>query len=450
MPRTANRGSGSVDARGFRSQADSGNYKWLVLILFWLIYFLNHADRMVLPSVFPLIKAELGLSDTQLGILGSGFFWVYALLVPLAGGLGDVVRRKNLVILALLLWSSATFASGMVGGFLLLFVFRALTGTGEAFYYPAANSMISDFHGQKTRSLAMGIHQTSVYFGTILSAALAGYIGEVYGWRWAFVAFGALGIAVALVAWKCLREPVRGQSDREELAAVVETDPADANHSTMQRIRDTFRAPTAVMLMLAFLLMIVNNTAYLTWTPSLLHHRFGLSLTSAGFHATFWHHVGAMLGVLIGGRLADRWALRNRMGRPLIQVAGLIVGAPFIFLIGWSDSSTVVFASLGAYGICRGFYDSNLFASLYEVVRPESRATATGFMIAVAFLFGGSAPAIIGWLSTQLSLGMALASTSGCYLLGGILIALACLIWFRRDAARMQRDAFGATTGVQA
>jgi MFS family permease len=431
---------------GNLAAASSGSYKWVVLGLFWLIYILNHADRMVLPAVFPLLKAELGLKDAQLGVLGSSFFWVYALLVPVAGGLGDVFRRKNLVVFALLIWSAATFCSGAVSGFLLLLLFRALTGAGEAFYYPAANSMISDFHGQRTRSLAMGIHQTSVYCGTILSAAVAGYIGQTYGWRWAFISFGAAGIVVAAIAAKLLREPERGQADR---ADVAETAQKPAEVPLLARIRDSFRAPTAILLMAAFLLMIVNNTAYLMWTPSLLNSKFGLSLASAGFHATFWHHAGAMLGVLAGGRIADRWALRNRLVRPIVQVAGLLLGAPFIFLLGWSDSPTVVYAALGVYGVCRGFYDSNLFASLYEVVRPESRATATGAMLAVAFLFGGSAPALVGWLSQRMSLGASLASTAGCYLVGGLLILAACLFWFRRDAYRMQMEAFGHAEGVK-
>ncbi len=416
-------------------------YKWLILGLFWLIYFLNHADRMVLPSVFPLLKNELGLTDTQLGLLGSSFFWVYALLVPIAGSLGDVMSRKKLVVLALLLWSSATASSGLASGFALLFVFRALTGTGEAFYYPAANSMISDFHGQKTRSLAMGIHQTSVYFGTVASATVAGYIGQTWGWRWAFLGFGLSGIVVALIAWFTLHEPERGASDREELQTAPQTVPAALPLG--ERIKETFGTPTAIVLMIAFLGMILNNAAYLTWTPTLLFEKFRLSLAEAGFHATFWHHLGAMAGVLAGGRVADRLSAKSRMSRPLVQVVGLVLGAPFIFLLGWSGSSVVVFASLGLYGFFRGLYDSNLFASLYEVVRPEARATATGFMICVAFLCGGFAPVIIGWLSAQMSLGMALASTSLCYLGGGLLILLNCAVWFRRDSARMQRAILG-------
>src|ERR1051325_1644835 len=99
-----------------RSQTGSV-YAWAILVLFWLIYFLNQADRQVLFSVLPLVKRELGLTDTQLGLMSSVFFWLYAFLVPIAGGLGDAVNRKWIIIAALLMWTAATGASGIASGF---------------------------------------------------------------------------------------------------------------------------------------------------------------------------------------------------------------------------------------------------------------------------------------------------------------------------------------------
>lgn len=411
----------------------SARWKWIVLGLFWMIYFFNQADRQVLFSVFPLVKGELGLSDTQLGLLGSSFLWVYAVLVPVAGNLGDVLSRRTIIIGALLLWSTATLCSGLVSGFALLFLFRALTGAGEAFYYPSANSIISDYHGQETRAVAMGIHQTSLYFGIVASGALAGYIGQTYGWRLAFVSFGGAGILLALLACATLREPARGQSERKTGAAARPM-------GLKQRIVESFHTPTALLLMAAFVGMKLVDAAYLTWMPTLLYRKFGLSLAQAGFHATFWHHAGAAAGVLVGGRLADRFAARSRVSRPLVQAAGLLLGAPFIFLLGWSADTAVVYAALGLFGVFRGFYDSNLFASLYEVVRPEGRATATGLMLCVAFLAGGAAPVVVGRLGQQFSLGAALASTSIFYVAAAAIILVDCALWFRRDSARMQKD----------
>lgn len=374
----------------------------------------------------------------QLGLLGSSFQWVYGILVPVAGCLGDAMSRKRLIVAALLVWSAATFSSGLAGGFILLLLLRAITGTGEAFYYPAATSIIGDYHGQRTRSFAMSLHQTSVYFGIVSSAAMAGYIGQHYGWRSAFLLFGGIGILAALVLAAGLREPVRGQSDREDAAIAL----SGAQPGLRARLIETFHSPTAVILMLAFVGMNFVNVACLTWMPMLLYQKFAYGLAAASFHATFYHQFGAFAGVIAGGKLADRWALRMRLSRPLTQAAGLLLGVPFIFLLGWSPSTHIVFVSLALFGVFRGMYDSNLFASLYEVVRPEARATATGIMLAVAFLAGGSAALVTGWLSQRIGLGPALASASLWYLAGGILILLDCWIWFRRDAARMQRAEF--------
>ncbi len=125
-----------------------------------------------------------------------------------------------------------------------------------------------------------------------------------------------------------------------------------------------------------------------------------------------------------------------------------MLGAPFVFLLGWADSSVIVFASLGLFGLFRGLYDSNLFASLYEVIRPEARATATGVMLAVAFLGGGSAAVAVGWLSQRIGLGSALASTSVFYLLAAGLLLVTSIFWFRRDAARIQGLLPGGVLGA--
>jgi predicted MFS family arabinose efflux permease len=411
-------------------QLSQPTYAWLVLILFWFIYFLNQADRQVLFSVLPLVKSDLHVSDARLGLMSSVFFWVFAILVPIAGNLGDVLNRKKLIVGALIAWSAATSASGASAGFLWLLIFRATTAFGEAFYYPCASSMIADYHGERSRSTAMAIHQTSVYTGIIVSGALSGLIGARYGWRAAFLSFGVAGILVAILAWAGLREPQRGQADAAARGST--------HTSVAERMAETFRTPTAVLLTLAFLGMILVNTAYLTWTPTLLVRKFGLTLPKAGFHATFWHHAGAAVGVLAGGRIADVAAVRSAMYRPIIQAAGLFLGAPFIFLMGWSTSKPLVYASLGLFGIFRGFYDSNLLPSLYEVIRPQSRGTSTGIMIGLAFLGGGFAPWAIGWFSDRLGLGTALSAMSLCYVASGILITIDCACFFKPDCLRMR------------
>src|SRR3954470_533284 len=184
-------------------------YKWTVVALLWLVCFFNYADRQAIYSVFPLLKTELGLSDIQLGVVGASFMWVYAAAAPMAGIAGDRFARKTVIVCGLICWSLITVATAFSTQYSHLVVCRALEGLGEAFYFPASMSLLSDYHGAATRSRAMAIHQSSVYAGTIAGGTAAGMMGEALGWRSSFYLFGALGALLGVVLIACLREPVR-------------------------------------------------------------------------------------------------------------------------------------------------------------------------------------------------------------------------------------------------
>lgn len=420
--------NGETSRSDYAQGKASGAYPWAVVGVLWFVYFLNQADRQVVFSVFPLIKGEMQLSDTQLGAIGSVFFWVYAVLVPFAGALGDSFSRRWIIVGSLALWSAATLCSSFATGLVSLAILGAFTAAGEAFYYPSAASLISDYHAEQTRATALSVHQTAVYLGVIVSGGLAGYVGQHYGWRSTFVAFGAAGVAVALVVFRFVREPQRSRS-----TPVSRRLPAS-------RLREVLRSPSIALHATAFLCMLVALTAYLAWTPMLLYRKFGMSLESAGLNATLWHHLGAMGGTMLGGRLADRWAIRDIVMRPAIQAVGMFCGVPFIFLMGWLDTQTLVLASLAIFGFCRGIYDSNLFASPYEVVSHDARATATGVILAIGFLGGGVGPLFVGRLSQHWNLGAALSTTCAFYLLGGILLSIDCAFFFRRSILRMTQE----------
>ena len=138
-------------------------YKWVVVGLLWCISFFNYADREAIFSLFPLLQKEMHLTPVQLGLLGSGFAWVYGLTAPFAGSIVDRVRRKRTILGGLYAWSTIAILTPVSRTFQQLFGFMAAEGLGETFYYPASMSMISNYHGKQTRSRAMGGHQTSVY-----------------------------------------------------------------------------------------------------------------------------------------------------------------------------------------------------------------------------------------------------------------------------------------------
>ena len=160
----------------------------------WIAYLLNQADRQIFNVVLPLIRADLDLTDTQVGFIATTFNLVFAILVPISGYWGDRISRKKVLTFSILLWSAATMLSGLSNGLLMFILFRSTaTGMGETMFGPANYAMIADYH-KKTRAVAMGIHQTAYYIGIIASGLIAGYVGERYGWRNAFHIFGSTGV----------------------------------------------------------------------------------------------------------------------------------------------------------------------------------------------------------------------------------------------------------------
>jgi MFS family permease len=400
-------------------------YKWEMIVLLWVVYFFNQADRQVYNVILPLLSKDLHLTSVQAGLVASIFIWTYATLVPVAGYLGDVFRRKWIVFWSLLVWSAATLLSGTSTSIANLIIFRGLaTGGGEAFYYPSANSLIGQYH-HKTRALAMSIHQTSLYIGIIASGFMAGWIGERFGWRAAFYIFGGFGIILAAIVLMRLKDV--GHS-------VEETAPAKVEHlPLLVVIKAIVRKPTVWALWLAFSCFNFAGLGYLTWMPTFLHEKFGLSLPNAGFSSMFYHHIFAMVGVLLGGKLSDAWASRRMSVRIEVQYIGLFLGAPFICLMGMTNSLWLCYLGLAGFGMFRGVYDSNLFATLFDVIEPRYRASAVGSMLAMAFLVGAFAPLVLGWAKSSIGLTAGLASLSLAYLCGGILLLIATRTSFKKD-----------------
>ncbi|TDE11000.1 MFS transporter [Dyadobacter psychrotolerans] len=400
------------------------SYRWELLILLWLAFFLNQADRQIFSVVLPLIRQDLGLTDAELGLIASALVWTYGLLVPIAGFIGDRFSRRNILGFCLLFWSGATLFTGTCSSVVQFILLRGVgTGGGEAFYAPSANALLGETY-RENRSLALSIHQTAVYFGIVLSGLIAGYIGEHYGWRNAFYLFGGLGIALAVVFFS--RIPKETSPDRDG-----DTEVAFPEILTTARL--IVRKPTVVLLTLGFGCMVFVNVGYLTWMPLFLVDKFTMSLTDAGFSALFYHHLGAFLGVLSGARLADYFARANPRSRLIIQALGLLLASPFIYWISMSQTQTMTYVALFGFGLFRGWYDSNIVASLYEVVSPTVRSTAYGLMLACAFLIGSSAPYLLGVLKPTLGLTLGLASLSGVYALGGLLIGSGAIWFFEND-----------------
>jgi MFS family permease len=397
--------------------------------MLWCCGFFNYADRQALSAVYPRLETEFGLKDLQLGILGSAFMVVYACASPFTGYTVDLWPRRYLIGAGLAFWSVICAATGMARSFIQLVLLRGAEGLGESFYFPASMSMLADYHGPATRSRAMSIHQTSVYLGTAGGWCLGGFLGELYGWRSPFWALGIAGLSYAVLLAVLLVEPQRGRSDPDTQRGVDRqagggagelTVPSGAVPSLVDKIVRIASNPAALLLLCVFVGANFVATTFLTWLPSYVVRKYDLGLTSSSLTSAFWP-LASLPGAVCGGILADWAARRAGGGRIRSQSLGLFLAAPFVLLTGWSTSVPALVVGLVGAGLCKGIYDANIFASLFDVVPAQDRGTAAGLMNTVGWTGGLVAPAAVGFASDQLGLGVAIASTAAVYLVVGLL-----------------------------
>jgi MFS family permease len=396
-------------------------YKWLVVGMLWFVCFFNYADRQAIFAVFPLIKQQLGLTDVQLGIVGAAFMWMYALFGPLAGWLCDRLPRKTLVLGGLIAWSLVTALTALCHSYGQLVLCRALSGLGEAVYLPASMSLIGDYHGAATRSRAMSVHQSSVYVGSIAGGAISGLVGQFYGWRWSFILFGSCGLLFGLVVGKFLMEPARGRQD----ASTASLPATRGSGNLFHELKALLASPIVRLLILAFVGANFVAVVFLTWMPSFLYGKFHMSLSMAGLNGTLYLQLSSVVGVLCGGLLADYLARKFAGGRMLTQALGLFLGIPFLFFTGWAASVPAVVLGMIGFGYCKGLYDANIFASLYDVVAVRQRGIAAGMLNSLGWLGGGFAPVAIALAANRYGMGPSISGTAFVYCLSGLLMLLA-------------------------
>ena len=400
-------------------------YKWELLIWLWLAYFFNQGDRQIFNIALPLIKSDLGLTDAQLGLVGSIFILTLGVFFPIAGFVGDIFNRNKVISFSLFFWSLATLLTGFGNSLIHLIILRSLSvGGGEAFYAPAANGLIGQFH-HKSRAIAMSIHQTSLYAGVIVSGLLGGYIAQTYGWKNTFFLYGGIGVLLAIILFWRLKPTVSTTSD-------LTWD--DHKRFIKASSMELLSKPSAILLCVAFLSLVVVNVGYTTWMPTLLHEKFKLSIADAGFNSMFYHHIFAFVGVILGGILSDKVAINGNNNRLYIQSMGLLLGVPFIYWMGQAESTFTTYVALSGFGFFRGLYEANIYATLFAVIEPSYRSTSVGLSSMFAFIIASLVPFILGYLKPTLGLANGLSALSCSYLIGGIAILIALRFYFLKDS----------------
>jgi len=356
---------------------------WLAVVMLVPVALLNYLDRQMLATMKASMMSDIPdiASRENWGFVLGSFKWVYAFLSPVGGYIADRYSRRKVIVVSLFVWSAVTWATGHVTTFHELVATRALMGISEAFYIPAALALITDFHRGSTRSRAVGIHQMGIYAGLILG----GYAGHVadhpdLGWRFAFEFCGVIGVLYSVPLWLVLRDPT-GPGDG----------PVRHPSSPRESVRELAGNRDFLLMVLYFTLPAMAGWVVKDWMPDILHERFNLTQGSAGVYAVLPVQIASLVGVGLGGWMADAWMRRTDRGRINVSAIGMILFLPALFGVGFSETLALAVGFLILYGIGWGFFDCNNMPILSQIVRPERRATAYGFMNLVSISFGGFA-----------------------------------------------------------
>jgi MFS family permease len=403
------------------------------------INFLNYMDRYVAAVAAPLIQKEFHLSNADIGFLASAFLLVYAVAALPFGYWADRGVRRAVVGIGVTIWSLATLFTGFARNFFQLFLSRAILGIGEASYYPAGTSMLSDYFPKDQRGRVMSIWGVGSTIGIAVGFAGGGYIADKFGWRNAFFFAAIPGLLFALLAFG-LREPLRG-SVEERGPAVSQT--RDANLRTFLSL---MRIPTlrATILSQTALYFVLASNAF--WLPTLLVRRFDLSVSQAGLFAGIVLVLGGLIGTLAGGWIADRLARKNPAAHLQVGIVGFLIGAVFIVisLVAPLNIGPIpIFVPAFLITVIALYLSAGPFTAVAQnVVSPAMRASCVTMLLFVAHVFGDSHSTFdVGFLADRLgSLQAALLITSPTLLIVAAIIAATGLRSVRPDVQAMEDE----------
>lgn len=373
-------------------------YSWYVLAILTLVYTFNFVDRQIIAIVSPAIKAELGLSDSMLGLLkGLAFAFLYTLLgIPIAW-LADRWNRVNIVGISLAVWSAFTALSGMAANATQLALARVGVGIGEAGGSPPSHSIISDYFPKENRSTALSLYSLGIPLGQMIAFLGGGWILENLGWRNAFYAVGVPGVILALVLKLTVREPIRGAKD------VVASDTRRAPAAPVP-----FRQGVSTLLAIpSFWGLLVGATAASftgygvgMWAVDFFHRTYHLSYQEITIPLGLLNGIAYSVGTFLGGYLTDRFGKTDKGAYAWLPALGMLLTIPVGVFQLWSPTPFWAFFWVAPFLIGLGMYLGPTWALVQTLAPPTMRAFAIAFMFFILNIISlGLAPLWVGGLS---------------------------------------------------
>ena len=370
------------------------NYVFGILVV---VYTFNFIDRQILSILLESIKNDLNLSDTSLGMLsGFAFALFYATLgIPIAK-YADYGNRRNLISLAIGVWSFMTALSGLAQNFFHLLVARIGVGIGEAGCSPPAHSMISDYFPANVRSTALGIYSLGIPFGIMFGLFAGGWINEYFGWRIAFFVVGVPGILLAIIFRYTVQEPKRGQaegrSDTKDQPTIMETAKYLLNKKSFRHL--AFGASLAAFV----------GYGAITWLPSFFQRSYGMQTGDVGWYLGLILGIPGGLGIFLGGYLSDYLGSKDVRWCLWIVALAMFITTPLYYMVYLSPTATISFLWLIVPIAFGNFYQATTFSQTQGVVELRMRSVAAAILLFIINIIGlGFGPQAVGILSDILS-----------------------------------------------
>lgn len=367
-------------------------YPWVVVGLLWVVALLNYMDRQMLSTM----RAEMMVDIKELemaanfGRLMAIFLWIYGVMSPVAGIIADRINRKWLIVGSLFVWSTVTLLMGYATDFHQLYILRAIMGVSEALYIPAGLSLITDYHKEKTRSLAVGIHMTGLYTGQALGG-FGATVASMYTWESTFHWFGLVGVIYSVVLMLFLKD-----KRNNEIPASARQTPRKESIPILKGLLLLLSNISFWVILFYFAIPSLPGWATKNWLPTLFATNLSIDMPEAGPLSTITIAVSSFVGVIFGGILSDRWIQKNLRGRVYTGAIGLALTIPALLLLGFGHSFPTILGGGICFGIGFGIFDANNMPILCQFVSPRLRATAYGIMNMTGVFAGAFITSLLG------------------------------------------------------
>lgn len=423
-----------------------GGIRARVLALLLLAYVFNFLDRQILAILKIPIKAELGLSDTQLGLMGGiAFASVYSTLAIPFARYADRGRRVKIIVAAITVWSGFTALCGWAGSFWQLFLARMGVGIGEAGGVAPSYALIADYFPPERRARALAIFSLGIPIGSAIGLYFGGWIATALDWRWAFTLIGLAGVPVALVLWRLVPEPPRGALDAIEAAA---DEPRFFEAMAYLLVKPSFW-------LLSFGAASASVCGYGLgyWLPSYFTISLGLKLDALGLYFGTIVLVGGVLGIMLGGWIGDKVGGARPGAYALVPAIAFLAAGPLYWLAMANDSLALGLILFTVPCMLSLAWLGPVVNAVQQLVPPAMRATASASMLLINNLIGiGFGTFIFGYMSDRLTplygpeaLRYSILFGLGFYLLAALLMFGAAVTlrrdWYRAQPDRRRREA---------